>query len=225
MQKVNITKTLTEIFIFKAFDTEQLQEIETISTICNTKKNETIFSEGEEAEKFFAIVSGNFKVYKMSPEGKEQTIHILKKGDLIAEAAIFDKQTYPASCQSLGAGTLIQVSKLEFIKFLTTNPATSLKLLGLYSKKLRQLVSLIEDLSLNDVKRRFAKYLITNSSHTANGYECKLSISKKELASLLGTTPESLSRAINIFKKSKLIIESAEKFQIINYSKLESDIL
>lgn len=218
---IDITNALSSNFLFKAFTYEQLSPIEKFSSIKTINKNDILFNEEEKASKFFIIINGKFKVFKTSPEGKEQTIHILGPGDLIAEAAIFDKETYPANCQSLAKGKLVEISKADFLSFLNNAPSLSLTLLGQYSKKLRQLVSLVEDLSLNDVQRRFSKYLLNHATSIDNKYECDLPTNKKELASLLGTTPESLSRAINLLKKEKIIGKTTGKIQILDKKRLK----
>jgi CRP/FNR family transcriptional regulator, dissimilatory nitrate respiration regulator len=77
-------------------------------------KGDQIFSEGLEATAFFIVVSGKVKIYKLSPDGKEYTLHIHGPGDPFAEAAIFDSLTYPASCVALENTTLLRISKEDY---------------------------------------------------------------------------------------------------------------
>jgi CRP/FNR family transcriptional regulator len=114
---------------------------------------------------------------------------------------------YPASCLALEDTTLMRVSREGFLNLIRAHPELSLKMMSGYSKRLRQFVAKIEELSLKDIKTRLAGYLIENSSVENGVAVCHLSYSKKELSSLLGTIPETLSRALAFLKQRKLIIE------------------
>ncbi len=89
-----------------------------------------------------------------------------------------------------------------------------------YSKRLRQFVSKIEELSMRDIRSRLAGYLIGNSSMEKGIATCRLKYSKKELASLLGTIPETLSRALSFLKQKGLIIEKDKSIIIPDPEKL-----
>ena len=101
----------------------------------------------------------------------------------------------------------MRVSREGFLNLIREHPDLSLKMMSGYSKRLRQFVAKIEELSLKDIKSRLAGYLIENSSVENGVAVCHLSYSKKELSSLLGTIPETLSRALSFLKQKKLIIE------------------
>lgn len=221
MTGIDIEKSLKQVFAFSELSDSQLSQVATFCSLLKLKRNQMVFSEGQNASDFFVIGAGKIKVYKISPEGKEQTIHILQKGDLLAEAAIFDIKTYPANAIPLSESSLVKIDRNKFVEFLQIHPDASMKLLAAYSKKLRQLVSLVEDLSLNDIKRRFAKYLLNNMVQTGDINFCCLNISKKELATFLGTTPESLSRVINFFKRDNLILLEGDNIQVIDITRLE----
>ncbi|MFH1729337.1 MAG: Crp/Fnr family transcriptional regulator [Pseudomonadota bacterium] len=205
--KMNISKFLSSNFFFSTLEDKELEKISSFSETKRVKNRKLLFQEGEKATAFFIVCTGKLKVFKVSSEGKEQTIHLQKQSDLIAEASIFDKEIYPASCQALEDSTLVRIPKIEFIKFLKDNPEISIKLLNAYSIRLRKMVMLVEDLSLSDVKKRLARYFIENMTKEKEEYICKSGISKKEISSYLGTTPESFSRAMNQLKKEDIIEE------------------
>jgi CRP/FNR family transcriptional regulator len=89
-----------------------------------------------------------------------------------------------------------------------------------YSKRLRQFVSKIEELSLKDIKSRLSGYLLENSSIENGKTVCRLTYSKKELSSLLGTIPETLSRSFAFLKQQGLIVEKNNLFIIQDPEKL-----
>ena len=204
---MDIRKFLLRIFLFDSFTEKELSLLEPSLSLKKVQKGEQIFSEGMDASAFFIVVSGKVKVYKVSPDGKEYTLHIHGPGDLVAEAAIFDSMLYPASCISIENSTLIRVSRGGFISLIKNHPELSLKMMSGYSKRLRQFVAKIEELSLKDIKARLAGYLLENSTVENRVTVCHLLYSKKELSSLLGTIPETLSRALAFLKQKGLIAE------------------
>jgi len=204
---MEIRKFLSNTFLFASFTEKEIDLLLASITLKKVGRGEQIFSEGIDATAFFIVVSGKIKIYKLSPDGKEYTLHIHGPGDLVAEAAIFDSMVYPASCMALEDTTLVRMSRKEFLNLIKEHPELSLKMMSGYSKRLRQLVAKIEELSLKDIKARLAGYLIENSSVENGVAVCHLSYSKKELSSLLGTIPETLSRALAFLKQRKLVIE------------------
>ena len=204
---MEIRKFLSNTFLFTSFTEKEIDLLLVSTSLKKVDRGEQIFSEGIDATAFFIVVSGKVKIYKLSPDGKEYTLHIHGPGDLVAEAAIFDSMVYPASCLALEDTTLMRVSREGFLKLIRAHPELSLKMMSGYSKRLRQFVAKIEELSLKDIKARLAGYLIENSSIENGVAVCHLSYSKKELSSLLGTIPETLSRALAFLKQKKLIIE------------------
>ena len=195
--------------------------IEDSTSIKTIKKAELLFSEGQAASAFFIVISGSVKLYKLSADGGEQILHIQKPCDLVAEAIIFDFDAYPAFCEALEDSELIRLSKKDFLNLLEHFPEISFKIMCAYSRRLRLLISKIEELSLHDVKSRLASYLINNIKIENDKYFVPIHFTKKDLASVLGTIPETLSRTLSYFKKEKLVMEAKDGIFIQNKKKLE----
>jgi CRP/FNR family transcriptional regulator, dissimilatory nitrate respiration regulator len=217
---MDIRRSLLDTFLFSSFSEREVGLLEASAAPKKVGKGEQIFSEGMEATAFFLVVEGKVKIYKLSPDGKEQTLHIHMPGDLAAEAAIFDSMVYPASCIALEDSTLIRISKDGFTGLIKTHPELTLKMMSGYSKRLRQFVAKIEELSLKDIKSRLAGYLLENSSKENGVTVCRLVYSKKELSSVLGTVPETLSRALAFLKHKELITEKNNTLIIPDSEKL-----
>ncbi len=218
---MNTVESLSEIFLFESLSSEQLEFIKAASSIKSISKNELLFSEGQAASSFFFVVSGAVKIYKLSAEGSEQILHIQKPGDLVAEAIIFEFDNYPAYCQAIEDTVLIRFPKIEFLSLLRHFPEISFKIMNAYSRRMRMLVAKIEELSLQDIKTRLANYLIQNSSFREHRQVCILSLTKKDLASVLGTIPETLSRTLHYFKKEKIIEEDRNAIVIMDGERLK----
>lgn len=217
---MDMRKFLSNIFLFNSFSEEELNLLESFSSWKKVSKGKQIFSEGLDASAFYIVVSGIVKIYKLSPDGKEHTLHIHGPGDLVAEAAIFDSMVYPASCMALEDSTLVRIPREGFFNLIKKYPELSLKMMSSYSKRMRQFVSKIEELSLKDIKSRLAGYLLENSTIEDDKTVCRLTYSKKELSSLLGTIPETLSRSFAFLKQQGLIVEKDNLFIIPDPEKL-----
>jgi CRP/FNR family transcriptional regulator len=130
--------------------------------------------------------------------------------------------TYPASCTALEDTILLRISRAGFLDLIRKHPELSLKIMSGYSRRLRQFVAKIEELTLKDMKSRLARYLIENSVVENGKTVCRLTHPKKELSSLLGTIPETFSRTLAYFKHHKLITEKGNTILIIEPEKLRT---
>lgn len=217
---VDVRSFLAQTFLFRSFNDREIGILSAATSLKKVLKGEQIFSEGLEATAFFIVVSGMIKIYKLSPDGKEYTLHLHGAGELAAEAAIFDSMTYPASCVALENTTLVRVSREGFLGLIKKYPELSLKIMSAYSKRLRQFVLKIEELTSADMRSRLSRYFLENSVVENGKTVCHLKHSKKELSSLLGTVPETLSRTLAFFKRQKLIAEQYNTIIILEPAKL-----
>ncbi len=168
-------------------------------------RGEIIFQEGDRASGFYIVAKGKIKVFKLSFEGKEQILHIYGPGHTFGEVPVFEGKSFPASSMALEASTILFLPRDSFVELLTASPALAMNMLADLSRRLRAFTVQIENLSLKEVPARLAAYIITLAQEAAekNGTEkmpekVTLPISKAQLANLIGTTPETVSR---IFKK------------------------
>ncbi len=212
---MGISEILKKSFLFSSFNDSDLKGLERFVKIMNFVKDEHVFSESEQANSLYIVASGEVKVYKVSVKGQEQILHIQREGDLVAEAAMFGIETYPANCVTTSACRLLEINVKKFKEYLFKNPQVSLKLLKSYSLRLREFVNLIHSLSLQDVKGRLAQHILNNAKKKGKELVYEDMITKKELASLLGTIPESISRTLHFLKSTGCITEQDRKI-IIN---------
>ncbi|HEX9972684.1 MAG TPA: Crp/Fnr family transcriptional regulator [bacterium] len=219
---MEIQSFLSKIFLFESLSEDQIELVAASLSIKSINKGEHLFSELQAATAFFYVISGSLKIYKLSADGAEQIIHIQNAGDLVAEAIMFEFDTYPAFCQALEDTQLIRFSKSEFLTLLHHFPEIAFRIMSAYSRRLRQLIAKIEDLSLHDIKARLANYLINHYSIKNGKKIVELPYTKKDLASILGTIPETLSRTLNAFKKNGLISEEKNEIELLSLVKLKS---
>ena len=219
---LNTLSILKRSFLFDTLSDKDVKIISELSSQQKVAKNQPLFLEGEPAQSFYMIVYGKLKIFKLSPSGKEHIIHLHAENDIVAEAAIFDRKSYPANCTAVEDSLVIKIPKKEFIELVYKDPSIAIKFMSAYSKRLREFVSVIEELSGSDVRKRLARYVINNARPRNNVHVLKLDISKKELASMLGTVPETISRSIAGLVKLKLISVKERDIVVLNPVKLKA---
>lgn len=208
--------------LFEGLPDEQLEKISQIAIAKRFSKGETIFSEGDEGVGFFIAASGLIKIYKVSPDGKEQILHIFGPGEPFGEVPVFTGQPFPASAQTLLKSHLLFFPRKAFVTLISDNPSLSLNMLAVLSGRLRLFANQIESLSLKEVPGRLATYLIYLSDEQKNKTSVTLDIPKGQLASLLGTIPETLSRIFARISDQKLIEVNGRHIKLLDRDALEA---
>lgn len=191
--------------LFQGLPDEQLDEIEQIAVVKSFGRGETIFFEGDEANGFYIVLEGKVKVFKMSFQGKEQILHIFGEGQPFGEVPVFHGDPFPASAEALVKSKALFLPRKEFVLLVTKNPSMALNMLAMLSMRLRKFAHQIESLSLKEVPARLASYLLYLSEEQGRPDSVELEISKGQLASLLGTIPETLSRIFAKMSEEGLI--------------------
>src|SRR5512139_2648549 len=211
--------------LFAGLKEEELKRIRAIASLKQVVKKEVLFSDGEETKGFYVILSGKVKLYKVSPEGKEQILHVVASPDAFAEAALFLEGTYPAFAEAMTDCQLLYFPKRDFIQLIEKNPQLSINMIVTLSHYLKRFASLIEELSLKEVSSRIAKYVVDLSikaSKEGRGLkEVELDLSKTQLALKLGTISETLSRTLKKMKAKRIIDVKKNRIIILNREALE----
>lgn len=191
MKKEDIIKSTS---LFEGLSGEEVEAISKLIFEKKYGKGETIFFEGDEADGFYIVSSGQIKVFKMNPMGKEHILHIFGPGEPVGEVPVFSKQPFPANAEALVKSSTLFFPRKDFVALIENNPSIALNMLAVLSRRLRQFATQIENLSLKEVPARLAGYLLYIAKEQKNEGVVQLPVSKGQLASLLGTIPETLSR-------------------------------
>ena len=216
-----ILDIINRIPAFNGLPENQLEEIKSIAVDRRYEKGEIIFSEGDEGNGFFVVVDGQVKIFKLSPEGKEQILHIFGPGDPVGEVAVFAGRSFPANAEAISASRLLFFPRSAFLDLISADPSLAMKMLAVLSMRLRQFTVQIENLSLKEVPGRLASYLIVLSAEQKNEDSVSLPISKGQLASLLGTIPETLSRIFAKMGAQNLIEVQGRRIRLLDRPGLE----
>ncbi len=212
----NILKVISGIPLFNGLPENQIKEIVHICLTRNYSKGEVIFNEGDDGNGFYVVMDGLVKVFKISLEGKEQILHILGPGEPFGEVPVFSGQSFPANAEAIARSQLVFFPRTAFVDLITANPYLALNMLAVLSMRLRQFTIQIENLSLKEVPARLAGYLIYLAEEQNSRDSVTLEISKGQLASLLGTIPETLSRIFSKMSGQRLIEVQDRKIQLLD---------
>jgi CRP/FNR family transcriptional regulator len=218
---MNIIDLIAGIPLFRGLPKEQLEEVVAITTDQTFHKGHTVFSEGEEASGFYVVISGQVKIFKLSSEGKEQILHFVTGGESFGEVPMFAGGRFPAHAETVERSRLFFFPRAFFLELIKKDPSLAMNMLADLSKRLRRFTQLVEELSLKEVPSRLAAYLIYLSGGENGSGDLELSITKGQLASLLGTIPETISRILGKMSSQDIIEVRGRKISIMNRKKLE----
>ena len=217
---IDVVKQLAGIPLFAGLSRAQYEALARIGVRRSCRKGERIFSEGDEGTGFYVVVAGRVKIFKVSADGKEQILHLFGPGESFGEVSVFTGQGFPADAVTAAQTTLLFFPRVAFSALIQRDPALALNMLAQLSRRLMQFAGLIEDLSLKEVPGRLAKYLLYLSDKDGEG-GVELDVSKGQLASLLGTIPETLSRILAKMNRRGLIRSRGAQIRIIDRRGLE----
>lgn len=217
---IDVVKQLAGIPLFAGLSRAQYEALARIGVRRSCRKGERIFSEGDEGTGFYVVVVGRVKIFKVSADGKEQILHLFGPGESFGEVSVFTGQGFPADAVTAAQTTLLFFPRVAFSALIQKDPALALNMLAQLSRRLMQFAGLIEDLSLKEVPGRLAKYLLYLSDKDGDG-GVELDVSKGQLASLLGTIPETLSRILAKMNRRGLIRSRGAQIRIIDRRGLE----
>ena len=178
-------------------------------------KDEVVFLEGEPCQGLYILRDGSVKIYKLSPEGREQILSYIKPGDSFNEVAVFDGGANPANVVAVEASSLWIVPRSAIVELIQANPEVALAVIQNLGARLRHLVGLVEDLSLRQVSGRLAKLLL----EMADAGERALT--QQEMAARLGTVREMIGRSLRHLETRGLIKSERGKIVILDRGGLE----
>jgi len=158
-----------------------------------------LFATGDPCRGLYVVESGRVRIFRTSPEGREQVLHTEGPGRPVAELPLVDGGAYPASAITEVESRLVFLPRAEFEALYRANPDVAEAVIRELGKRLRHLVHVTETLAFRDVAARVASYLAEYAEHhgvvTASGTEIVLARTRAEMSQELGTARESVSRA------------------------------
>ncbi len=218
---MTIVQQISKIPLFEGLSPDQHSELASIALEKPFARGRTIFSEGDPGSGFYVAISGRVKIFKLSADGKEQILHIFGPGEPFGEVPVFEGRKFPAHAVALEESVCLYFPRPAFTDLIKNNPSLALTMLGVLSRRLRTFTVLVDNLSLKEVPGRLAAHLLYLSEIKDGTDSLDLDISKGQLAALLGTIPETLSRILGRMVKQGFIESAGARVKLLDREGLE----
>ncbi|MBT3242670.1 MAG: Crp/Fnr family transcriptional regulator [Bacteroidetes bacterium] len=204
--------------IFKDLTPEQLDNVNYDKGCSFYKRGNIIFQEGHRINGFYCVHSGIVKMYKTGIDGKEQIIRFAKKGDIIGYRSVLSNELACTTSRVIEDATLCYIQGDTLITLIKENPAFAMQLMQLTCKELGEANNYITDIAQKTVRERLAEILLLlkDTFDLDENQVLQISLTREELANMVGTATESVIRLLSEFKQDKLIELQGRKIKILN---------
>jgi CRP/FNR family transcriptional regulator len=182
------------------------------------QRGEVILMEGELSDTLYFVAAGAVKVFKTSAQGKEQILSIARPGEALNDIPVFDGKPNPVNAQALGPVTIYSLKKDKLQAIMQQYPQVALNTSKVLAERMRQLVTLVEDLSFRHVLGRVTKILLTHSSDGAGAND---HLTQQEMAAMAGTAREVVARSLKTLEEQGFIRLERHRIVITNKKSLE----
>ncbi|MEH7482798.1 Crp/Fnr family transcriptional regulator [Neobacillus drentensis] len=229
MKIEEIKRVLADFTLFRELNDFEITKISDIAIAREWKKHSHVFLQGDPLENVYFIYEGKIKIYKSDINGKEQIVAIAKKGEMFPHVGFFRKGDYPAYAEVLESSTLIAVPISKFETVLIENPELCIKVFKVLGEKIVDLQNRLEEQILNNTYEQINKLLIRLAQKHGKEQEdgtilLKSEFTNKDLANMIGTTRETISRTLTKMKKDELIEVDEEGNMIVDVEILMEEI-
>ncbi|MGF6948675.1 CRP/FNR family cyclic AMP-dependent transcriptional regulator [Neobacillus sp. B4I6] len=229
MKIEEIKRVLADFTLFRELNDFEITKISDIAIAREWKKHSHVFLQGDPLENVYFIYEGKIKIYKSDINGKEQIVAIAKKGEMFPHVGFFRKGEYPAYAEVLESSTLIAVPISKFETVLIENPELCIKVFKVLGEKIVDLQNRLEEQILNNTYEQIIKLLIRLAQKHGKEQEdgtilLKSEFTNKDLANMIGTTRETISRTLTKMKKDELIEVDEEGNMIVDVEILMEEI-
>lgn len=214
---------LETVSIFKHLTPEEAQMINFEKDFRQYRRGDVLYQEGNRISGFYCIHSGIIKVFKTGFDGKEQIIRFAREGEIIAYRSVLSNEPACTSAKVIEDCQVCFIPSEILISLIKTNSAFSLELLKLVCHELGEANSFITDIAQKTVRERLAEILLLlmNDFGIDEQNNLKISLTREELANIVGTATESVIRLLSEFKSDKLVELNGRKIRILNKKGLE----
>lgn len=218
----NICSLFENPEILKHFSKEELSELSHEKKVLTYKKGDLLIEEGATPKGIYYIDKGTAKMFKLGFNGKEQILRFIKTGDILGYRSILSKQPYGASATAMEDTEACFIPEKFFIKVLEHHPKLAFDILRRISEDLGESAQTITFLAQKTVRERLAEVLLLLEKKLGTDKDgfIKISLTREEMANLIGTATESAIRLISEFKTDHLIEVEGRKIKILDHQKL-----
>jgi len=214
------------IALFQDLNEQELAELADLAIPRHFARKSVIFTEGSEKESVFFIREGMVKTYKTDENGNEQIVSFLKPGDMFPHAGFFNPHPYPATAEAITDAHLAAIPVRKFELLLMRSPSIAVKIMRVMGDKILELQQRLQEIAGQDVRRRLLSFLLQlaeRHGERENGrIAIKLPMTNQEIASVLGTTRESINRQLNQLARENILETDRNQIVILDPEALKT---
>ncbi|MCX3263733.1 response regulator [Pedobacter agri] len=183
-----------------------------------------IYVEGDDPTHLYYVIKGQVKTYKRFKDGRELSSNLYREGDFFGYESLCIGEVYTENAATLIPSDIIQIPKADFMEYLVNYQTVSKIFIGLLSGNVRDKGKQMLQLAYYSVRKRVAEALLQVAGKFGNGISdsCTIRISRDDLAALVGTASETVSRMLADFKDEKLIDKTGNAINILSLEKLRN---
>jgi len=209
--------------VFKELTPEQLDDINYDKTCSIYKRGTVVFQENHRINGFYCVMSGILKMYKTGIDGKEQIIRFANSGDIIGYRSVLSSELACTTARVIEDATICYVPGDHLFTLLNNNSSFAMKLMQLTCMELGEANNYITDIAQKTVRERLAEILLLLKDRfdLDENQVLQISLTREELANIVGTATESVIRLLSEFKQDKLIELQGRKIKILNLPGLQ----
>jgi len=215
-------KLLASVPIFSELTSLELEELSFRMSKQRYKKNNMILMEDEFGDTFFIISKGIVKITRISEEGREVILAMLGEGDFFGEMSLLDGETRSANAIAFDDAEVLILKRHDFIDLLQKYPKIAISLLAEMASRIRKSDHQIESLSLSDAEHRIGMTLMRLAKDLGTIHHGVVEITKmpyqQDLASMAGTSRETVSRMLKLLEKKGMIKRQAHTLSIQDFT-------
>ncbi|WP_246570148.1 Crp/Fnr family transcriptional regulator [Lentibacillus saliphilus] len=201
---------VTKVPFFNHLETDDMLKIVKLSRHKHYSKGDIIHQAGDTLDYLHIVHKGRVKIYYLYESGKEQLIRILEPGEFMGELALFTQKVVDSYAEAMTTTDICTIHRHDIQNLMQDHPSIAMKILEQFSDRLDQTEKLVGQLSVKDAEARTAHYLVEQAM-LQNRMALRLPMSKKELASHLGTTQETISRRLAQFQTNGWILQNGQR--------------
>jgi CRP-like cAMP-binding protein len=199
---MDILRIIDQARFFEGISKESKEALSKFCMPGERSKHASLFREDEPGEAMYLLARGRVSLHKLTPDGREIVIKVIKPGEVFAEAIMFEKRFYPVTAVALTDVLFFKLLRRDLLNLLRQEDFRN-DFIAMLLRKQRYLADKIQQLTSQDVEQRLRAFLIEQYGERS---QINVEINKKQLAAAIGATPETLSRLLQDLKLRKALL-------------------
>jgi CRP-like cAMP-binding protein len=221
-----MTEVIRRSALFRRMTPEDRQRLAAVATMTQFDKGDALFNEGDGSDRLYTVLTGRVKVFKVTARGTDVILEIFGPGDSVGAVAVYESRPYPASAVALEPTTCLVIPRQAFFSLLETHPSMVRGLLVGLTHRLVELTNRLTELSGGRIEGRLARFFLKLAKEMGQarpgGTFIPLTLSRQELADMIGTTIETSIRIMSRWGKDEVVRTEKDGFLVVDRDALET---